>query len=87
MLSTQSKAERLLQTLSASSIRERGQTVDKDLLDVAELAVGFTFFHLAFIVNDPHFSVSYLLFYRRRSLDKAAVDRLQQRDRGITFRI
>lgn len=29
----------------------------------ADLVVGFTFFHLAFIVNDPHFSVTYLLFY------------------------
>jgi hypothetical protein len=32
-------------------------------LDLADLVVGFTFFHLAFIVNDPHFSVTYLLFY------------------------
>jgi hypothetical protein len=32
-------------------------------LDAADLAVGFTMFHLAFIVNDPHFSVTYLLFY------------------------
>ncbi len=32
-------------------------------LDAAHLAVGFTFFHLAHIVNDPHFSASYLLFY------------------------
>lgn len=29
----------------------------------ADLVVGFTFFHLAFVVNDPHFSVTYLLFY------------------------
>lgn len=33
-------------------------------LTEAELAVGFTFFHLAFVLNDPHFSVTYLLFYR-----------------------
>ena len=30
---------------------------------VADLVVGFTFFHLAFVLNDPHFSVTYLLFY------------------------
>lgn len=33
-------------------------------LDTAELAVGFTAFHAAHVVNDPHFSVTYLLFYR-----------------------
>jgi hypothetical protein len=33
-------------------------------LDAAELAVGFTLFHAAYLVNDPHFSVTYLLFYR-----------------------
>jgi len=33
-------------------------------LDTAELAVGFTAFHAAHLVNDPHFSVTYLLFYR-----------------------
>ncbi len=33
-------------------------------LDAAELAVGFTTFHAAHLVNDPHFSVTYLLFYR-----------------------
>lgn len=32
-------------------------------LDTAELAVGFTFFHAAHVLNDPHFSVTYLLFY------------------------
>jgi hypothetical protein len=32
-------------------------------LDAADLAVGFTMFHAAFIVNDPHFAVTYLLFY------------------------
>lgn len=32
-------------------------------LDDAELAVGFVCFHAAHFVNDPHFSVSYLLFY------------------------
>ena len=33
-------------------------------LDAAELAVGFTMFHAAHVINDPHFSVTYLLFYR-----------------------
>jgi hypothetical protein len=33
-------------------------------LDAAELAVGFTTFHAAYVLNDPHFSVTYLLFYR-----------------------
>ncbi|HTQ03461.1 MAG TPA: hypothetical protein VMI54_06375 [Polyangiaceae bacterium] len=33
-------------------------------VDAAELAVGFTAFHAAFVINDPHFSVTYLLFYR-----------------------
>jgi hypothetical protein len=33
-------------------------------LDRAELAVGFLTFHAAHLVNDPHFAVTYLLFYR-----------------------
>lgn len=33
-------------------------------LDTAELAVGFTAFHAAHVINDPHFAVTYLLFYR-----------------------
>lgn len=33
-------------------------------LDAAELAVGFVTFHAAHVINDPHFSVTYLLFYR-----------------------
>ena len=40
-------------------------------LDSAELAVGFLMFHGAHLINDPHFSVTYLLFYknlRRRAL-------------------
>lgn len=32
-------------------------------LDGAELIVGFTFFHAAHFLNDPHFAVTYLLFY------------------------
>ena len=41
-------------------------------LEEAELVVGFTFFQLAHVLNDPHFAVTYLLFYRDvrvRSLD------------------
>lgn len=40
-------------------------------LDDAELAAGFLTFYAAYVVNDPHFSVTYLLFYkdvRRRAL-------------------
>jgi len=33
-------------------------------LDSADLAVGFVFFYGAHFINDPHFSVTYLLFYR-----------------------
>jgi hypothetical protein len=33
-------------------------------LDAAEYAVGFTFFYAAVVINDPHFAVTYLLFYR-----------------------
>jgi len=33
-------------------------------LDSAELAVGFLTFYAAHLINDPHFSVTYLLFYR-----------------------
>lgn len=34
-------------------------------LDRAELAVGFITFYGAHAINDPHFAVTYLLFYRR----------------------
>jgi hypothetical protein len=34
-------------------------------LDSAELAVGFVMFHAAHLINDPHFAVTYLLFYKR----------------------
>jgi len=43
-------------------------------LDSAELAVGFLMFHGAHLINDPHFSVTYLLFYkdaRRRAFGSA----------------
>ncbi|MBV9945272.1 MAG: hypothetical protein JOZ69_00300 [Myxococcales bacterium] len=33
-------------------------------LDASEYALGFFTFHLAFVVNDPHFAVTYFLFYR-----------------------
>ena len=33
-------------------------------LDSAELLVGFLTFHAAHVINDPHFAVTYLLFYR-----------------------
>ena len=31
--------------------------------DASELAVGFLAFHAAYLINDPHFAVTYLLFY------------------------
>lgn len=34
-------------------------------LSDAEFWVSFLAFHLAYVVNDPHFAVTYLLFYRR----------------------
>lgn len=33
-------------------------------LDSSELAVGFLTFHAASLINDPHFAVTYLLFYK-----------------------
>ena len=33
-------------------------------LERAELTVGFLTFHAAHLINDPHFAVTYLLFYR-----------------------
>jgi hypothetical protein len=33
-------------------------------LDSAELTVGFLTFHAASLINDPHFAVTYLLFYK-----------------------
>jgi hypothetical protein len=33
-------------------------------LDAAEYAVGFTTFYAAYVINDPHFAVTYLLFYK-----------------------
>lgn len=34
-------------------------------LETSELIVGFVTFHAATVINDPHFSVTYLLFYRK----------------------
>jgi hypothetical protein len=49
-------------------------------LDAAELAVGFATFHAAHLINDPHFSVTYLLFYRnvRKRLFGAPVEPWQR---------
>jgi hypothetical protein len=33
-------------------------------LDRAELSVGFLTFYGAYVINDPHFAITYLLFYR-----------------------
>jgi hypothetical protein len=33
-------------------------------IDAADFAVGFLMFHAAFVINDPHFAVTYVLFYR-----------------------
>src|SRR4051812_7862202 len=33
-------------------------------LDRADLSIGFLTFYGAYLINDPHFSVTYLLFYR-----------------------
>ncbi|MBN9168256.1 MAG: hypothetical protein J0I07_45430 [Myxococcales bacterium] len=43
-------------------------------LDDSEFAVSFTAFYAAWVINDPHFAVTYLLFYkgaRQRALDPA----------------
>lgn len=48
-------------------------------LDGPEYAFGFTTFYAAFVINDPHFSVTYCLFYRRFAarLRESAADPLQ----------
>lgn len=33
--------------------------------DTAELAIGFSAFYAAWLINDPHFTVTYLLFYQK----------------------
>lgn len=49
-------------------------------LDDAELAAGALTFYAAYVVNDPHFSVTYLLFYRdaRRRAFSTAIPRAQR---------
>ena len=42
-------------------------------LDASELGVGFLTFYGAYVINDPHFAVTYLLFYkdiRKRALGR-----------------
>jgi hypothetical protein len=49
-------------------------------LDSAELAFGFVTFHLATVINDPHFAVTYLLFYRdarRRAFGGSGLQRVR----------
>jgi len=51
-------------------------------VDDAELAVGFTFFYAAHLINDPHFAVTYVLFYadfRARAFGDAFVPRQRAR--------
>ena len=57
-------------------------------LDAAELAFGFVTFHAASLINDPHFAVTYVLFYkdaRRRVFGDAfaPVQRLRYLVAGI----
>jgi hypothetical protein len=47
-------------------------------LDSAELAVGFTMFHAAHLINDPHFAVTYLLFYRDAKQSWSTLGRAQR---------
>jgi len=49
-------------------------------IDDAELAAGFLTFWAAYVVNDPHFAVTYLLFYRdvRKRLTSRDVPALQR---------
>jgi hypothetical protein len=51
-------------------------------LDASDLAVGFLMFHATFVINDPHFAVTYLLFYedgRARAFGSALHPRLRAR--------
>ncbi|MGH7285753.1 MAG: hypothetical protein ACRELY_29900, partial [Polyangiaceae bacterium] len=49
-------------------------------IDDAELAAGFLTFWAAYVVNDPHFAVTYLLFYRdvRKRLTSSDFPALQR---------
>jgi hypothetical protein len=51
-------------------------------LDASEYAAGFMTFYAAFVINDPHFAVTYLLFYkdgRRRAFGDAFAPRQRAR--------
>ena len=50
-------------------------------LDDAEYAVGFATFYAAYAINDPHFSVTYLLFY------KNVRERTLGQSYGLSYRI
>jgi hypothetical protein len=50
-------------------------------LDRADLLVGFITFHAAHVVNDPHFAVTYLLFYRD------GLARLRDRSTSVSQRV
>jgi hypothetical protein len=53
-------------------------------LDASELAIGFLAFYGAYVINDPHFTVTYVLFYedvRRRAFGRSSP--LAQRVRYI----
>src|SRR5579863_10322455 len=51
-------------------------------IDAAEYGVGFLFFYGAYVINDPHFTVTYVLFYRGfRERALSAVTSVAQRAR------
>jgi hypothetical protein len=53
-------------------------------LDSSEFAIGFLTFHAAYVINDPHFAVTYLLFYKDvRKRTSAADLSLAQRARYV----
>ena len=54
-------------------------------LDSSEFAVGFLMFHAAFVVNDPHFAVTYVLFYREGISRAFATGRLNPWQRARYF--
>jgi hypothetical protein len=50
-------------------------------LDASDYAFGFATFYGAYVINDPHFAVTYLLFYRR------AKARILDRDLALAQRV
>lgn len=55
-------------------------------LDPSELAIGFLMFHAAHVINDPHFAVTYLLFYRdglARAFDRSSTPLRRARYLGV----